>query len=361
MTLEEPRILRLLKGPLEVALALVLAVIALALDVSVGDVWSAAIDVAACLAAATIPWWPRAGGTLLGGCLALIAFTPDEWSSMGEYAALIPILGTGLRGEHRARLWMTIAYGALLALMMFRDLPGDPLVVVAIGVWATLIALLWVIGNLFTAYQRAQAQARLVALQSQRLAVARDLHDTVARELGRASLYAQTALSSHDLPEIRAVVASVQEASAQLRWMLSLLRDPQSYAAMQNTDDTLLDAVETGAETLRSSGYDVTVSIDGELEHVPSAVLTTLHAVVGEACANIQRHGDPTQPCGIMISVTRRAIDALFLNGVREYESAQGRRGIGLAGMQERLAFVGGELVAEQEGSQWITRISIPV
>jgi hypothetical protein len=31
--------------------------------------------------------------------------------SLGEYAALIPILGTGMRGERRLRLQFTVAYG----------------------------------------------------------------------------------------------------------------------------------------------------------------------------------------------------------------------------------------------------------
>lgn len=59
-------------------------------------------------------------------------------------------------------------------------------------------------------------------MRGQRAAVARELHDKVARKLSRASLRVQSLMGEQDLPELEPVVTEIHQASSQLRWMLGL-------------------------------------------------------------------------------------------------------------------------------------------
>lgn len=357
----EAAVARLLGGWLDVLLAVTLAVLATLLHWYWGEYLVALIDLTACVAAALTVRWPRAAGAALGVALASLWFTPLEWGSMAEYAPLIPILGTGLRGQRRERLWMTIAYGSILAALTFRDMPDSPMVWFALSVWAALITLLWGIGDLFTNYRKVQDRAHAGALQQQRVELARELHDTVARDLSRASLQAQAVMEERAVPELASVVTGIQQASAQLRWMLALLRDPHPPAAADTLCGSLQEAVSEAEKTLRDRGFKVTASTEGELAEVPQALVSTLRAAIGEACANIERHADPGEPCAIVVSVGQSSIDAVFLNDAREVTPTDSAQGVGLMGLRERLAVVGGELFTEQEGSQWITRITVPL
>lgn len=348
-----------LAGRFDVTLAVGLAALVLLLAVNRGDWRPAPLDLAACAAAALIPRWPRAAGTALGIALVLILFLPAG-PSLGEYAALIPILCTGMRGERRVRLWLTACYGAVLAIRSFAIADSAPwLWLVTMLVWAALIALLWAIGNLFTNYRAALEQASSAALQQQRMALARDLHDTVARDLVRASLQGQSALAAHPSAQLESAVHEIQQASTHLRWLLALLREP-------HTAETEFGATSTGqnlrraADALRDHGLLVRTFVEGDLEAIPRALRPTVQAVVGEACANMERHADRAAPCAIMMNVCDDHLDAAFFNGVRADRIPAGP-GFGLEGVRERLALVGGDLVSEQDGGQWICRVSLPL
>lgn len=352
---------RLSGGQFDLLLAGALGLLATPVHLFRGEHWSVLIDLLACVAAGLATRWPQIAGVALGVTLLALLFVPSEWSSLGEYAALIPILGAGMRGQWRLRTWMTVGYGTILLALTVQDLPGNPLVLFAIGVWAALIAVLWAIGDLFAAYRKALEEAHSAALQQQRVALARDLHDTVARDLARASLRVQTALEVHGSADLEAAVAGIQQASAQLRWMLALLRDPTPNSVADVAHGALAEALAEITATLESQGFSVVSTVEGDLDAAPPALMPTLRAVIYEAGANIERHAKRGSPCAIIVSVSNNAIDAVFLNETPVDRAPAPMEGLGLAGAKERLALVGGELTTEQEGTQWITRFTIPV
>ena len=351
---------RMVNGHLDAILATVLAVMATWPHLHRGELAAGLIDLAACLAAALTARWPKPAGIALGIVLASLLFTPSTWWSMGEYAPLIPILGSGLRGQRRERLIMTIGYGAILAALTIQDIPNDPMVLFALALWATLIAFLWVIGDLFASYRRALEKAHAADAREERLALARELHDTVARELTNTSLRAQALMEDQHLPELQSLVDGIQQASVRLRWVLGLLRDTEVVPDAEATAASLQQIMHDGVKSLRLRGFSVTTSIDGETDHIPRALTPILRAVFGEACANIEHHGDPAHPCVVLASATDDCFDALFLNNVREVEPRSRESCVGLIGLHERLTVVGGELFSGQEGEKWITRVSIP-
>lgn len=349
-----------LTGGFDHALAALLAILVIAIAATRQDWIPAVIDLAACAAAALTTRWPRLAGIALAIIVATLLFTPPGWVAMGEYAALIPILGTGIRGQRRERLWMTLVYGAILTALSYDIAGGRPTWPLAVAVWGALIAIMWGIGNLFTAYRVALVQAHAAELQQHRLAVARELHDTVSRELARASLQAQAARRDHPSARLDAVVTDIQRASTQLRWMLSLLREDTSDAQAEPPGGSASDSLQAAMESLTDKGLIVSVTVDGKLEEVPSALTPTVRAAIGEACANIERYADPDRPCTIVISIDADSFDAVFFNERALASRAPTPLGIGLRGMSERLALVGGDLAIEEEGSQWLLRVTIP-
>lgn len=152
----------------------------------------------------------------------------------------------------------------------------------------------------------------------------------------------------------------IQQASTHLRLLLALLREPDAEAVEVAAATPTGQSVDQAAESLRRHGLLVRTLVEGDLDSIPPALLPTVQAVVSEACANMERHADPAAPCAIMVSVADNHLDAAFFNHIGADHRASAN-GFGLDGVRERLALVGGNLVSEQEGGQWICRVSLPL
>lgn len=356
----------LLGGGLDVLLAVILAVLSLALGLRAGETWPLWLDAAMCLAAACTVRWPKTAGVALGLLLVGYFFVPRGSVSLGEYAPLIPILGTGMRDLRSVRRWMTVGYGAILVALQYRDYPGNPLFLFGALVWAGLIAVLWLIGNAFAAFRQAQAEAHAAALVQQRVFLARDLHDTVARDLSRASLRAQHAQQHLDPAEMGMVVEEIQSALAQLRWTMNLLRDPRpdAWGGQDEGAGSPSQALRDAALNLESRGFAVALTIEGDPERIPPTLWPTIKAMVEEASSNIERHASTSHPCALILDVDHEAADMVFINQVEDRDgprTGSGDSAMGLLGVRERLTPIGGELQTLQEGTQWMTRIRIPL
>ena len=341
----------LANGRFDVLLAAALAVLSVTLGVFRGAGWTVILDVAAAVLAGLTVRWPVWAGTGLGLLLVGYLFLPETAATMGEYAPLVPILGAGMRGQRRQRAWMSGGFGAVLAALTYQDYPGSPLFLLGVLVWAVLIAVLWLIGNLFTAYRRAELDAAAYGLLQERLALARELHDTTARTLARALLAAERAVAAGEgSPALEELVAGLRQASDELRRSLNLLRASEPLA-VTDRDDPLVAATETARNSLESRGFPTTVNINGDLGPIPRTTRAVLVAALGEAVANVERHGLAGQPCAINLRVDHVEADMLVMNEIAEPESAAGDGGLGLVGVAERLSPLGRQLEAEQEGS----------
>lgn len=147
-------------GRFDALLAVLLAVLAVSLGSFREAGWVIALDVVAAALAALVARWPTVAGVGLGLLLLGYLFVPDDAPTLGEYAPLIAILGAGMRGQRRLRAWMCAGFGVVLALLTYRDYPGSPLFLFGTLVWVVLFAVLWLIGDLFTAHRRMQLMQR---------------------------------------------------------------------------------------------------------------------------------------------------------------------------------------------------------
>ncbi len=349
----------LVGGTLDLVLAAFVAVLSVVGGLPAGFTLGIVVDLAACVAAALTVRWPRAAGAALAAILLIYLVAPPDWAESGEYAALIPVLGTGVRNQRRERLVLTVVYWVILSarqLAAYRDLlPGA----LSALVWAMLFTLMWLLGGAISAFRRAEEQARIAALAQQRLALARDLHDTVARSLARLSRQAHQAASAGDAEQLRPIADEIGQAAGQLRWVLGALRDSDADNTL-NSRGTLAVAVRDCLEQLRAHGFPVTASIEGSLDDVPADAGTVLAEIAKEAAANVERHGAPGRPCVLMASIDEFSADLALINEVADGGGSGSTRSFGLLGAAERLALVGGQLEARQQGTHWITRASVP-
>lgn len=352
----------LVGGALDLTLAVLLAVLSVMIGLNFGQPLSVAADLTACLLAALTVRWPRTAGVALGAVLLLYAKAPPEWAEIGQYAALLPVLGTGIRGQRRERLAMSLGYWLILTVVQLFAYPGD----LARGllsslVWAWLFAVMWLLGGAIAAFQRAQEQTRIAALAQQRLGLARDLHDTVARSLARLSLHAHEAATAGDASQLRPIADEIGQVAGELRWLLGALRDSDSEGSL-SSGGSLATTMRDGIGRLEAGGFQVATAIDGDLDDVPADAGSVLAEIVKEAVANIERHGAATRPCAVVASIDEKAADLAFINEVAADDRPTGTaEPLGLLGVAERLAVVGGQLEARQEGSQWITRVTVPI
>lgn len=347
-------------GGLEVVLAAGLAALSVVLGWSLGEPVGMLLDISMYIVAVLTIRWPRAAGLALGVLLTGYFFAPQPWVELGQYAPLLAVIGAGVRVRRRLRLAMTVGYLAIYVCLQYQDYPGQFRFVQSSVVWATLIALCWLIGSALHRYEELQQGLRTAALNEQRLQLARGLHDTVARTLSRVALRAREASAEGDVAALDEVADGVSRAASELRWMLNLLRDPEPEAQLAAASGSIAEAVQETTSRLQASGHQFSATIEGDPATVPESISSVVVLAIEEAAANLERHGAASEPSALVLSVGDHQLDLVVMNGIPTDAPAE-PPGLGLLGLRERLSAIGGELDAGKEGTQWLTRLRVPL
>jgi signal transduction histidine kinase len=195
----------------------------------------------------------------------------------------------------------------------------------------------------------AEASARR-AVADERTRIARDLHDVVAHGVSVIVVQAAAAGDVFDArPDLaRAALGDIEqagrEALADLRRLVAAVRPGDEPPSGPQPG---LAQVEALAAQVRSAGLDVVVHEDGEPFALPAGVDLSAYRIVQEALTNTLRHARATTA-----DVTLRwAPGVVELDVVDDGAGAAEAAGwpgdgMGLVGMRERAAMLGGELDA---------------
>jgi signal transduction histidine kinase len=353
-------------GRIEVLLAASLAGLAIFINFGTNQPLSALVlDLAACIAAGASARWPRVAGLLLAVVLGLYLVVPLEWKTMGEYSPLIVILGTGMRGQLRTRSVLTVVYAALLGGLTYLAGRASSTVVLGWIMWGALIGVLWLIGNAFHTVSEAHRQSRAAELVLQRQAVARELHDTVARSFTRVTMVAERArlrglVTDEDLATISAEAAKGVD---ELRWVMTLLREPEvPVSALVAQRASLAKTLDNAKKGLERDGLVVSTVVEGDLDRLAAAQSAVLAAVAEEAVANISKHAAAGSTCLIVVRINLAQAELAFSNVPATFDEEEVRsQHFGVWGMAQRLAEFGGTLVAGLDGEHWVTRATLPL
>lgn len=251
----------------------------------------------------------------------------------------------------RAAMLSLVAMGVLMAEGGMRDYHNGGLAfsfMLFIG-WATAAG----VGGYLRFQQERRVEAIHTVRRSERLELARELHDLVAHHITGIVVQAQAARTVAEMkpeavtPALDAIANAGVEALTSMRRLVSVLRAEDEAA---RTPGTSLADLRLLTERFSAGGPGVSFEVgqgiaDGAL---PPEVMTTLHRVLQESLTNVRRHAPGTG----WVEVDLRLHERTVRLRVRNYGSATDPRlsrlggGFGLVGMAERVEALGGRLLA---------------
>lgn len=228
--------------------------------------------------------------------------------------------------------------------------------------------------NLATALaQRNELTRRLIALQDdERRHLARELHDEFGQSLVAIRALAASArqTAAQDCPALLAECDGVARIATD---MMETLRGALFRLRPPDVDELGLAASLQGliaGWNGRSRGQTrFEAALSGDFEILPAAVACNLYRIAQEALTNAAKHAEATR---VVLYLTKRETQAMPGGGISEIELTvddDGRAcdqtvksGMGLLGMRERVAALGGRLSFEIGRSRGSTlRVAIPL
>ncbi|HEX6340168.1 sensor histidine kinase [Umezawaea sp.] len=224
--------------------------------------------------------------------------------------------------------------------------------------WGTALAIGLVLRDADARHVAALDRVR----ESERLQLARELHDLVAHHVSGIVVLAQAAHALAEDPSVpdqdpvevyREVEQAGAEALTSMRRLVGMLRsDPLPPLP----SGTLGDAVRAAAGD--QAEVDVTEELDGM--PVPSDLSSTVHRIVLESMTNVRRHA----PGATAVEVSAYVDEGELVLDIRNdgVSGDRGGDGYGLVGMAERVSSLGGALDAGPEpDNRWRTTAWLPL
>jgi signal transduction histidine kinase len=320
--------------------------------------------------------WPLgvAVVTNLASCVSTSSAGPATWS-LGSVAArhrwrdvllVAPLaVAAGIvqerlyPGEEELPVWAAILFGALVAGIVVA-------VGYAMGAQRDLLASL---RDRAVTAEREQ-QARVAQAQAaERTRIAREMHDVLAHRISLVAMHAGALSYRTDLsPEEQATAARTIEENAHralrdLRDVLGVLRDPTlpDSGLPERPQPVLADIAGLVGEE-REGGMRVGLdeSLAGE---VPDGLGRTAYRVVQEALTNARKHSPGTS---VSVSLAGSPDDGLTVtirNAARvgTRPSLMPESGLGLLGLDERVALAGGRLRhGDDSTGGWVVEAWLP-
>jgi len=205
------------------------------------------------------------------------------------------------------------------------------------------------------------AQAGLVASArtEERNRIARELHDVIAHSLTVSRLHvtsARVALQHAPDDAARALAEAERigrETLEEVRGTVGLLRgDGGTAFSRPQPGAGDLAALVAG---FRTAGADVDLTVSDDVQRINDIAGLTVYRIAQEALTNAAKHAP-----GAAVKVTLSAAGQEISLTVESTGPPGRGHGLGLVGMQERAAAVGGSCEAGPGGGGWVVRALIP-
>jgi signal transduction histidine kinase len=276
---------------------------------------------------------------------------------------LVAVLVFSLRSELTPAIIATMAAmgvvgaGDLLFDLPAKARPSDLGVIPALAVVATAGLAIRVRRGQKTMLEEKREHDAWLRVHSERLRIARDLHDAVGHQVALISVQAGAMgyLLDTDLDKARESLAHIQQASEaaleELRLAVGLLRQPGDSEPTDPAGG--LGRLDELIGSFAATGLNVTCNVTGQARPLPEAVDLTAYRVIQESLTNTAKHA-----AGAAASVRlafRPGVLALAVED--DGPGASGNdlignspAGHGLIGMRERAAAVGGWVSAGPRG-----------
>lgn len=312
--------------------------------------------------------------------LILVLFPPSVLILLGQgetfdtVAPLLLLLAVGwaaYTGTHPQRLLalaLTLVSIAMPFLSTYADYDNWI-------VWSIAAVALWATGSALASQQRlirelrtAQADLSRQAAAEERRRIAREVHDVVAHSLAVTLLHVTGARRLLARDPQRATDALMQaealgrQSMADIRRTVGLLT-----SAGDNTPTTPLPGVpemDNLVAEFAGAGLAVTYQALGDLNRIPSVTGLDLYRITQEALTNSSKHAPGAR---VMVTLTVNGHDVTLCvedTGTPPGSPPADRQAsarLGIPGMCERAALLGGTLTAEPYAAGWQVLCCIPL
>lgn len=210
---------------------------------------------------------------------------------------------------------------------------------------------------------RQQEVIRADAVHAERTRIARDLHDVIAHSI--SAMVVQTS-AAQDLVRsdparaeqaLAEVAATGRRALSETGQLLRLVRDDADELGL--TPAPGMDRLAELVESFRGQGLVVDLEVDGPVRPLPVGVDLSAYRIVQEALTNALKYAaDRTASLRLTSSADAVAIHAENRVGHRSV----GGSGLGLVGIAERVALVGGSLThGPTEDGRFVVSATLPI
>ena len=191
------------------------------------------------------------------------------------------------------------------------------------------------------------------AIARERARIARELHDVVSHAISVTVLQARggRAMIGRDEEAVRDALDAIEQtntaALSDMRRLLAVLRDTDSDAGDgRAAPQPSLANLERLVEQVRRAGLPIVLSITGEPGPVPPGVDLSAYRIVQESLTNVMKHSGEGATATVTIAYSADDLRVTVADDGRGAAAPNGS-GHGLAGIRERVAVVGGTMVAE--------------
>ncbi len=205
----------------------------------------------------------------------------------------------------------------------------------------------------------------LNAYEDERLRLARELHDELGMTLSTIKLNLQLLRNSLPAPEIDLqkkftnLISLVDNSVAQVRSKAVFMRPPSL------SDLGLLAVVENMVSTVsQNTGINGKLKSSGKFVQLPPEIESAIYRCIQEALNNIVKHSGATTA---LVELTRgdKIIAAIISDDGAGFEvetERNNRKHLGIQGMRERVALLGGEIrITSAPGKGTAVSIEIPL
>lgn len=206
-------------------------------------------------------------------------------------------------------------------------------------------------------------QQALIAAQSERNRIAREMHDIVSHSLTVIVALSEGAAATEDAA--RAKTASLHTATT-ARNALNQMREMLGVLHSDEPDAPLIPqygfSVSEAVASARAAGFLVETVTHGDDSGLPNQLRFALARVVQESLTNAMRHSPNTSAIKVTISYTDPGISVEVLNDSADdavpqqssLDSTLSGGGFGLRGLAERVKLLGGVFEAGRwRGTSW--------
>jgi signal transduction histidine kinase len=203
-------------------------------------------------------------------------------------------------------------------------------------------------------FERNELEGARRAVLEERTRIAREMHDVVAHHMSLIAVQAETApyrlseLPGSALEEFSSLSAHAREALSDMRRLLGALRN--EGPAERAPQPRLNDVPDLVAASQRA-GVDISLTMSDFDAVTSPGVELCAYRIVQEALSNANRHALGSE-VSVVVEGDDEALRLRVRNGPGLQQPAiagEPRTGHGLVGMSERVAMLGGDLVAQED------------